>query len=223
MTKTTMDLIYGIISFLIAAVAFWLGAINLFGKNKPFYMKLLVCAAGCFMLEQQLLVVNLLCDVHEVFSIGMLGILGCNYFLLSANFGTLDRIVDDGNKKNRVARIMSNIAPIIIILLCVRAFFAWKDKDIICAIMWMLMLLPAIPASYFNLKHILLPVDACEFLKATRNSNIWALILYVVMTFFVSSSASDSSRLVGILSLVMSLSVLAITISAIKGAKKWKI
>lgn len=223
MTKNTIDIIYAIISLLIAAVAFWLGAIKLFTKQKPFYMKLLVCAAGCFMLEQQLLLVNLWCDVHEIFTIGMLGVLGCNFFLLSANFGTLDKIVDDGDKKNKVARVMALIAPIVILLLCIRAFFAWKDKDIICAVMWMFMLLPAIPASYFNLKHILLPVDACGLLKATRNSNVWALVLYVVMTFFVSSSASDSSKLVGILSLLMSLSVLAITISAIRGAKKWKI
>ena len=70
---------------MIAAAAFWLGAAKLFARRKPFYMKLLVCASGCFMLEQQLLLINLWCGVHEVFSIGMLGILGCNYFLLSAN------------------------------------------------------------------------------------------------------------------------------------------
>ena len=110
-------------------------------------MKLLVCASGCFMLEQQLLLINLWCGVHEVFSIGMLGILGCNYFLLSANYGTLDRIVDDGAKENRLARLFAIIAPVVVALLCLNAFFSWKDKDIICAVMWMLMLLPAIPAA----------------------------------------------------------------------------
>ena len=217
------EIIYGLASFAISAAAFWLGAVELFAKNNPLYMKLLVCAAGCFMLEQQLLLVNLWCGVHEVFTIGMLGILGCNYFLFSANYGTLDRIVDDGGKKNRPARILAGIAPVVVVLLCVNAFFAWKDKDIICAVMWMLMLLPAIPASYFNLKHILLPTDDFGFLKATRNCNISALILYVVMAFFVRCSATDNSRLEGILSLLMSLAVLGITISAIKGAKKWRI
>ena len=151
-------------------------------------MKLLVCASGCFMLEQQLLLINLWCGVHEVFSIGMLGILGCNYFLLSANYGTLDRIVDDGAKENRRARLFANVAPIVIALLCFNVFLVWKDKDLICAVLWMLMLLPAIPSSYFNLKHILLPVDACGFLRATRNCNISALILYVAMTAFAASS-----------------------------------
>ena len=218
-----LDVIYGVASFVIAAVAFWFGAVKLFTRKKPFYMKLLVCAAGCFMLEQQLLLINLWCGVHEVFSIGMLGILGCNYFLLSANYGTLDKIVDDRAIENRPARLFAIIAPLIIALLCLNAFFAWKDKDIICDVMWMLMLLPAIPASYFNLKHILLPEDPGGFLRATRNSNISALILYVIMTFFVRCSATDNSRLEGILSLLMSLAVLGITISAVKGAKKWGI
>ena len=218
-----LDVIYGVASFVIAAVAFWLGAVKLFTRKKPFYMKLLVCAAGCFMLEQQLLLINLWCGVHEVFSIGMLGILGCNYFLLSANYGTLDKIVDDRAIENRPARLLAIIAPVIIALLCLNAFFAWRDKDIICDILWMLMLLPAIPASYFNLKHILLPEDPGGFLRATRNSNISALILYVIMTFFVRCSATDNSRLEGILSLLMSLAVLGITISAVKGAKKWGI
>ena len=218
-----LDIIYGVASFVIAAAAFWLGALKLFAKDKPFYMKLLVCAAGCFMLEQQLLLIDMWCGVHEVFSIGMLGILGCNYFLLSANYGTLDKVVDDGSSQNRTAKLLANIAPLCIALLCVNAFFIWKDKDIICALMWMLMLLPAIPASYFNLKHILLPNDACGFLHATRNCNISALILYVVMVAFVTCSAFDNSRLVGILSLLMSLSVFGITISAIRGAKKWEI
>ena len=218
-----LDVIYGVASFVIAAAAFWLGAIKLFAKKKPFYMKLLVCAAGCFMLEQQLLIINLWCGVHEIFNIGMLGILGCNYFLLSANYGTLDRIVDDGSSENRKARILAFIAPVVLTLLSLNVFLLWKDKDILCAFLWMLMLLPAIPSSYLNLKHILLPMDSCGLLRATRNCNIMALILYVVMVAFAACSSSDSSRLVGILSLLMSISVFGITLSAIGGAKKWGI
>ena len=186
-------------------------------------MKLLVCAAGCFMLEQQLLLINLWCNVHEAFSIGMLGILGCNSFLLSANYGTLDKIVDDNKDQHRFIKLISNIAPVVMILLCIRVFFAWKDKDIICAVLWMLMLLPAIPASYLNLKHLLLPADDFGFLRATRNCNISALILYVVMAVFAASSASGNSRYIGIQSLIMSLAVLGITLSAIEGAKRWTI
>ena len=218
-----LDLIYGIASFVIAAAAFWLGAVKLFSTKKPLYMKLLICAVGCFMLEQQLLLINLWCGVKEMFSIGMLGILGCNYFLLSANYGTLDKIVDDGSKKNKPARLIANIAPVVMVILTFNVFLVWKDKDIICGVMWVLMLLPAIPASYLSLKHILLPKDDFGFLSATRFCNFSALVLYIVMAAFAACSASDSSRLVGILSCLMSLAVFGITISAIRGAKEWEI
>ena len=218
-----LDIVYGVVSFVVAAVGFWLGAVKLFGTRSPLYMKLLVCATGCFMLEQQLLLINLWCDVKEMFSIGMLGILGCNYFLLSANYGTLDRVVDDGSEKNRTAKLVAFIAPIVIAIACFNVFLVWKDKDIICAVMWVLMLLPAIPASYLNLKHILLPEDDFGFLRATRFCNISSLTLYIVMAAFAACSASDSSRLVGIFSCLMSLAVLGITVSAIRGAKKWGI
>ena len=218
-----LDLIYGVASFVVAAAAFWLGAIKLFGTKKPLYMKLLVCAAGCFMLEQQLLLINLWCGVKEMFSIGMLGILGCNCFLLSANYGTLDKVVDDGSKKNKMAKLIAGIAPIAVAILCFNVFLVWKDKDIICAVMWLLMLLPAVPASYFNLKHILLPVDDLGILKATQFCNISALALYIVMSAFAACSASYNSRPVGILSCLMSLAVLGVTVSAIRGAKKWGI
>ena len=88
-------MIYGLISFLTASFAFGYGAIRLFKKRKPMYLQLLVCASGCFALEQLSYIVNLWCGVTAVVSIGMFGIFGCNFFLLSANFGTLDKIVDE--------------------------------------------------------------------------------------------------------------------------------
>ncbi len=39
----------------------------------------------------------------------MLGIFGCNFFLLSANFGTLDKVADDGEGSGK-ARAISVIA-----------------------------------------------------------------------------------------------------------------
>ena len=216
------DLIYGIASFLIAAFAFGFGAINLFKKKNPMYLQILVCAAGCFALQQLSYVVNIWCNVTAAVSIGMFGIFGCNFFLLSANFGTLDKIVDDGKGTGK-ARAISVIAPIIMAVLAVIAFLSWKNKDMFCAVMWLIMLIPALPASYFNLKHILLPMDPFEFLRATKPCNIAALLFYVVTAVYVICSANTENAVSGILSVAMSLSVLALSLCAVKGAKKWGI
>ena len=216
------SVIYGLISFLTASFAFGYGAIKLFKKRKPMYLQLLVCASGCFALQQLSYIVNLWCGVTAVVSIGMLGIFGCNFFLLSANFGTLDKIVDESKGFDKV-RAVSIIAPVVMAALTVLAFLSWKDRDMFCAVMWVVMLIPALPASYFNLKHILLPVDPFEFLRATRPCNIAALIFYIVTASYVICLASMGSTISGILSVLMSLSVLAISLCAVKGAKRWGI
>ena len=216
------SMIYGLISFLTATFAFSYGAVKLFKKRKPMYLQILVSAAGCFAIQQLSYVVNIWCDVTAAVSIGMFGIFGCNFFLLSANFGTLDRIVDDGKGSGK-ARAISVIAPVIMAVLGIAAFLAWKDKDLFCAVMWLIMLIPALPASYFNLKHILLPMDPFEFLRATKPCNILALIFYAVTAAYVICSASQSSTVSGILSVAMSLSVLGLSLCAIKGAEKWGI
>ena len=216
------DVIFGIVSFAVAAIAFGIGAAKLFRAKKPLYLQILVAAAGCFAVEQLSLVINLWCDVAVVASIGMFGVFGCNFFLLSANFGTLDRIVDDGKGSGK-ARALAVIAPVLMAVLDAAAFFAWKDSDLFSAALWLVMLLPALPASYFNLKHILLPMDPFAFLRATKPCNIAALVFYVLTAAYVICSAQTDSIVSGILSVLMSLSVLALSLCAIKGAKKWGI
>ena len=80
------NIIFGLVSFLIAAFAFGFSAVRLFKKKKPMCLKLLTCAAGCFVIQQLSYVINIWCGVTAAVSIGMLGIFGYNFFLLSASF-----------------------------------------------------------------------------------------------------------------------------------------
>ena len=217
-----MEMLFALASFLIALFAFGFGAAKLFKRKKPLYLQLLVCAAGCFAVEQLSYAVNLWCGVAAEVSIGMLGIFGCNLFLLSANFGTLDRIVDDGRGTGK-ARKLAFLAPAVMAAFIALAFLAWKEQDLFCAVMWLVMLIPALPASYFNLKHILLPVDPFEFLKATKPCNIAALVFYIVTAAYVICSTTMGSTASGVLSVLMSLSVLSLALCAIRGAKRWGI
>lgn len=216
------ELILAIASFAVAAGAFTFGVIRLFKKKKPLYFQLLVCAAGCFAIAQLSMLVNLWCNVTQAVSVGMLGILGCNFFLLSANYGTLDKIVDDG-KGSKSARTVALIAPIVMAAATVAAFFVWKDKDTFCAVMWSLMMLPSLPASYYNLKHVLLPIDPFGFLIATKPCNIAALSFYVITAVYVIGTAVWGALTDGILAVLMSLAVLGLTVAAEKGAKQWGI
>ena len=216
------EILFASASFLIAAFAFGYGVFRLFRKKIPLYLQLYVCAAGCFALERLSAAVNLWCGVYEPFSIGMLGIFGCNFFLLSANFGTLDKIVDDGTD-SRKARTSAIAAPIAMALLLLGVFLAWKKTELFGAFLWIFLLLPILPASYFNLKHLLLPPDPFGFLKATRACNDSALCFSVIEALCGAFSAGGGSVLSSVFPILASLSAAALTISAVKGAKKWGI
>ena len=216
------EIIFGLISFLIAVLSFFLGAVKLFKGKKPLYLRLFVCAAGCFAIQQLSYIVNLWCDIPSAVSIGSFGIFGCNFFLLSANYGTLDKVVDDG-KGSKTAKIIAVIAPVFMAVLAAVSFMFWKNKDILGAWLWLIILLPSLPASYFNLKHILLPMDPFEFLRATKLCNIAAIVFYIVTAVYVILSSLSNSVVSGISSVFMSLSVLWLTLCAVKGAEKWGI
>ena len=64
------NIIFGLVSFLIAAFAFGYGADKRFKKKKPMYLQLLVSAAGCFALQQLSYVVNAWCGVTATVSVG---------------------------------------------------------------------------------------------------------------------------------------------------------
>ena len=211
-----------ILSLLIAVFAFGVGAGRLFKKGTPMYWQLYICAAGCFALRQLSETVNFLCGLQGNISAGMLGIFGCNFFLLSANYGTLDKVVDDGGAENKPARRLALLAPAVMAALVTLVFFVWSKKDIVCGVLWLLVLLPVLPASYFNMKHLLLPLDDFELLRATRPSNLVSLGFYLLSALYGLLCALGNTALAGVTSVLLSASMLFLVRAAIRGAKIWK-
>lgn len=209
-------------AFVLAALGFAHGALRLFRKKNPLYYQLLVCAAGCFALQQLSATVSALCGGSaEHITVGLFGFFGCNFFLLSANFGTLDRIVDDGSPANKAAKRLAFLAPAVMAVCLVLVFLVWRS-DLFDAVTLMIVLLPALPASYFNLKHLLLPIDDFGFLRATRRCNLAALVLYLVTAAYLLALGSGSTAAANAAVLLMSASVLWLVFSAEGGAKAWK-
>ena len=211
-----------ILSLLIAAFAFGMGAGKLFKKGTPLYWQLYICAAGCFALRQLSETVNFLCGLRGNIGVGMLSIFGCNFFLLSANYGTLDKVVDDGGAENRPARRLALLAPVVTAVLIALVFFTWRKNDPLCGALWLLMLLPVLPASYFNLKHLLMPLDAFELLRATRSCNLVSLGFYLLSVLYAVFRALGNTLMAGVVSVVLSVSMLLLVSAAIKGREKWK-
>lgn len=217
-----MAFLLSIAAFLIAAAAFIYGAINLFKKGKPLYFQILICAVGCYAIEELFSIIVIICGkFEEPINIGTLGIFGLCLFLLSANYGQLDKIVDDG--KDKKARLLALIAPLFIIALQIYLFVLLKDGSVFSMIVLTIINIPSIPASYFNLKHLLLKNDDFGFLKATRWCNIMALTYYVFSLAFIIVFSFGNNFATALASVITVFPILGLAIAAKKGADLWAI
>ena len=161
-------------------------------------------------------------DLVEGFTPAYLGRIGFFLFIITASYGQLDRIVDDGSPKMRKARGLAFIGPACAALLYIpNALF--EDADLSTKIVYAIVWIPALISIYFNLKHALIPNLDFGFIKALKPYNILVmtlefadLILLTAWNYYDSTLMVISSCLFGVLCVLT-------MISAKKGVEKWTI
>lgn len=207
---TLFSLIYGIIHF--------------FKKGKPLFLQTITMAMASHALGS----IYHLCQdliggtLMEGFTPAYLGRVGFFLFIITASYGQMDRIVDDGSAKMKPSRYISLIAPICAALLYIPN---WMIDDvplrtkIVYAIVW----IPAVIAVYFNLKHALIPNMDFGFIKAIKPYNI--LILCLSFSELICLTAWDYYEPVPLAISAVIFGVLCICtmVAARKGAEKWTV
>ena len=218
-----LDITISLVSCFIAAAAFVYGAVKvLFKDKKPLYFKLIVAAVGCYLVEELNTLACYICStVDASVSVGDFGILGAVLFLFTAEFGHLDGFVDDGCVSKRV-KLTACIVPLLLVLstvaLDILLFSRYDLFSFICAT---LMLLAMVPTSYLAAKHLLMPQDAVGFLASTRRCNICTLLYFVLTHLYLYSALWQSVVLLNALGILVTILILALSISAERGSTKW--
>ena len=204
--------------------SFIYGLKHFFKKGKPLFLQTITMAMGSHALGSiyhlcQTLTSNVLI---EGFTPAYLGRIGFFLFLLTASYGQMDRIVDDGSPKMKSSRYIACIAPVIAALLYIPNYMIpdvpMKTK-VVYAIVW----IPAVFAVYFNLKHAIIPNMDFGFIKAIKPYNF--LTLSLSFSELVCLTAWDYYYVVplAISSVVFGILCVCTMIAARKGAEKWTI
>lgn len=195
-----------------------------FKKGKPLFLQSITMAMGCYSLGS----VYHLCQtlttetILEGFTPAYLGRIGFFLFLITASYGQMDRIVDDGSKKLRPYRYIALIAPVLAALLYVPNAII-VELPIQTKIAALLVWLPAVVAVYYNLKHAIIPDLDFGFIKAIKPYNILAACLGFAELLCLTAWNYYNDTLLVISSFAFAILCVAMMCAAKKGAEKWTI
>ena len=212
-------------------------AIAVFGHKAPLYFQITFCAAVCACLEFIYSSVLVLCatgnplyeNAEGVFGLGSLSCGGFGAFFFAANFGQFDSIIDGGKKEYRFIRIISLIAPIVLLSTTVLSMMASESKHFLMYFIAVFNLSCNLPCSYYNLKMILIKDDGTGFIKGAKMLNL-ASLLYIMFqhastVFDIFGERISSYELYVFIGLALFIPVIiaigAVFIFSARGKKKW--
>lgn len=219
-----MDIILEVTAFAFSVAAFAYGVLHILRKNAPNYFKLYVFAVGCYMLEELWFIVFffLAKGIYDaIVTVRLFGVFGCLCFMLSSNANEFDKLVDEWN--NRKIKILSFLAPLLLVVMYSVFLLLCGDKMSAAEkAVGFLSISPAIFASYFSMKHLLLPEDSMGFLKITKGINILLLVFYAANFAYPISLIYLPKTVIECFDLLVSLILFGLMILCRKGAERWE-
>ena len=200
------------------------GLKHFFKKGKPLFLQTITMAMASHALGSIYHLCQTLTSdtLIEGFTPAYLGRIGFFLFIITASYGQMDRIVDDGSDSLKPSRYIALLAPICAALLyipnCLLELVPLRTK-IVYALVWV----PAVVAVYFNLKHAIIPNMDFGFIKAIKPYNVLTLLLG--FSELLCLTAWDYYELIplAISAVVFGALCISTMIAAKKGVEKWTI
>ena len=200
------------------------GLRHFFKKGKPLFLQTITMAMASHALGSIYHLCQTLTSdtLIEGFTPAYLGRIGFFLFIITASYGQMDRIVDDGSANMKSSRYMALLAPIGAVLLYIPNGII-EDLPMETKIVYALVWAPAVVAVYFNLKHAIIPDMDFGFIKAIRPYNILALALCLSELICLTAYNYDYMVPIAVSSVVSSVLCICTMVAAKRGAEKWTI
>ena len=172
-----VELFCNTLLFLGALFGFVYSLIKFFKPKSALYLKMIGCALGCLFIERLYEIVQYVVagDLAEGFIVGDIGNIGCFLFILAANIGAIDSLVDDGSEELKMYRLIAVAAPAVTVAAAIAIMLSPSHmaRNITCAVEELFIGASA----YFSLKHLVLPKKYSDFLSGLRAFHLFSLML----------------------------------------------
>lgn len=200
------------------------GLRHFFKKGKPLFLQSITMAMGSHALGSIYHMCQSLTseNVVEGFTPAYLGHIGFFLFIITASYGQLDRIVDDGSPGMRKSRIIALLAPVLALLIYIPNALP-EDIAVSTKVVYALVWLPAMISVYFNLKHAIIPDLDFGFIKAIKPYNLLVLLLSFSELLCLTAWDYYYPVLMAVSSLVFGALCICTMVLARRGVKKWTI
>ena len=212
-----------IIGFVCSLFGFIFGGIKYFRPRQALYAQMITLALGCSAFGRLFYIVRLLTSgfITGSVQLGFFGIVGSFMFFFSSNFGTLDSLLDDRSKEFRKYRLISFIAPAVMIGLYVW-LFATADIQKMWKILGAVLMFFTVQSSYFNLKHLIFPDVDFGVVKCLRLYNLLVLIYTLAVFGECVGLSRYNPKLTLVCCIVSGVMSAAMIPSIVRGLKKWR-
>lgn len=197
------------------------GITKFFKIKTVLFMQIIVCAIICMALGQFFCIVYQVTapEATSAFNVGILGILGCYFFLFSASFGQIDGLGDSKDKSLKLYRIIPLIMPLCFI--SCYGFILMSSLSLSLKIVDGIIIFIIALSSYYNLKHLILPDVECGILKSIRKYNALIIAITIVTIVKLLLPALGYGDFSYILTFILAVLYILIIPIADKGVEKW--
>lgn len=197
-------------------------AVKMRNKRFALYFKIYLCAAASYALFLLYNIVSSVCLMMQMpADVGDTGVFACGAFLFSANFSQMDGLADERTERTRRRSRMALLAPAALLALFCGLSFS-SDAAPTFKLLGLLSVSGGIAASYYHLKHILLPADPLGLLDIVRPGNILALLFLLCSTLLTGASAAGYTVLEAVAGALSAIFLCAMCVFSVKEAEKWK-
>ncbi len=187
------------------------------------YFRILTFAVGCFALGRMYEVLYVLCvgKMTELANLGQLGTVTMSLFMMTANRGSLDYMLDDRRKELRKYRLIPLVFPLLF-----ACFGLWLIlsgcKDSTGTMISGFVALVMMVTVYFEGKHLIFPDEGLNFAASMRITNASSMVFNFAAFAMLSMDVKSLSAVYFSLGVVVAIISIVIIVSADKGVRRWQ-